>query len=370
MRKPTGKKLRRMSSIFTARCESYGGSALAELIESYFESEKERLASAGRILIKPNLLSASEPERAVTTNPEFTETVIKILKKYTDAELWLGDSPGANFGSYEKVLAVTGMQSVADSTGVKVVKVENFPPVNREGFVYSSLADEADIILNLPKLKTHGLTGLTLAVKNLFGLIPGTGKVGFHRDFPVDTELGAQIYRFFSLLNDKTMNIMDSIVGMEGDGPSKGRPVSLCIVSASSDAVALDIAVSRMIGLKDDFCLTTREALRAGYDPSSVDVPKADVCVVKLPISKKGRLPVFVKRFAANQVHVKPLVLNEPCIKCMLCIKSCPVDAISVKNKYPLVDKKKCIECFCCHEVCESDAIDLERSWLHKLLVR
>jgi uncharacterized protein (DUF362 family)/Pyruvate/2-oxoacid:ferredoxin oxidoreductase delta subunit len=359
-----------MNKIFTAQCESYTDKALPELIENYLKSESGRLARAGRILIKPNLLSASQPERAVTTHPVFTDKVITILKKYTDAELWLGDSPGANFGRYEHVLQTTGMTDVALKHNVRVVRVESFEPVEKNGFIYSSLAEEADIILNLPKLKTHSLTGLTLAVKNLFGLIPGTMKVGFHRDFPVDSELGAQIYKYFSILGHKTMHIMDGIIAHEGDGPSKGTPVGLGIAAACSDAVALDIAVTRMIGLKDDFCLTTKAALDGGYDKSHITVPEADICLIKLPMSKKMYIPAVLKGFIAGQVYVKPLVINDKCIKCMLCIKSCPADAIAVMDGFPKVDKKKCIECFCCHEVCESDAIEMERSWLHRLMVK
>ena len=358
-----------MNSIFKAHCEGYGDEALGKMIENYLKSEKTRLKEAKLILIKPNLLSAAEPEKAVTTNPYFVKTVIEKLQKYTEAELWLGDSPGANFGKYEHVLTVTGMAQVAEETGVKIVKVETFEPVTRDGVVYSSLADKVDLIINLPKLKTHSLTGLTLSVKNLFGLIPGTLKVGYHRDFPQDDILAAQIHKFFSILNGKTLNILDGIIGMEGDGPSKGSPIALGIAAASSDAVGLDIAVTRMVGLRDDFCLTTKAAIQAGYDAEQVDVPETNVPLVKKPISKKMYLPPSIKRLLAKQVYVKPVVINEKCIKCMLCMKSCPVDAISMVNDFPFVDKKKCIECFCCHEVCESDAVGLERSWLHKLVV-
>lgn len=358
-----------MKKIYKAHCENYGDEALRKMIDSYFISERKRLEGAKKILIKPNLLSASEPERAVTTHPEFVKTVIDALKFYTKAELMLGDSPGANFGKYEKVLEVTGMAAVAEETGVKIVRIEAFEPVNRNGIIYSSVADDVDIILNLPKLKTHSLTGMTLAVKNLFGLVPGTKKVGYHRDFPQDNILAEQIFKYFSLLGEKTMNILDGIVGMEGDGPSKGNPVTLGIAAASSDAVGLDIAVTRMLGISDSFCLTSKAAIDAGYDVSNVDVPDANVCLIKLPMSKKMYLPASIKKLVANMVYVKPLILNEKCIKCMLCMKSCPVDAITVTNDFPFVNKKKCIECFCCHEVCESDAIGLQRSLLHKIMV-
>jgi len=359
-----------MNKIYTARCGGYDDKALPELIESYFKSELDRLASAARILIKPNLLSASKPEKAVTTHPDFVSAVIKILKKFTDAELWLGDSPGGNYENYEKVLEVTGIKKAADENGVKIVCVENFGPVSKDGFFYSSLADEVDLIINLAKLKTHSLTGLTLSVKNLFGLIPGNVKIGYHREYPQEDELGDRIYRFTNLISFKCLNIIDGIIAHEGDGPSKGTPVQIGIAAASSDAVGLDIAVSRMVGYRDDFCLTTKAALQMGYDKSWIDVPETDIPLMKIPMSKKLILPVFIKRFLAEQIYVKPVVLNKPCIKCMLCYKSCPVDAISLKDGYPLIDRKKCIECYCCHEVCESDAVGLDRSWLHRLVVR
>lgn len=336
-----------MNNIITAHCTGYNDTALPELIDSYFRNEAERLKGAKLILIKPNLLSATPPNMAVTTHPDFVKTVINKLKEYTEAELWLGDSPGANFIRYDKVLEITEIGRVAQECGVKVVRVESFEPVSKDGFIYSSLADEVDIILNLAKLKTHSLTGLTLAVKNLFGLVPGTAKVGYHRDYPVDTLLGEQIYKYFSVLGDKTMNIIDGILAHEGDGPSKGTPIELGIVAASSDAVGLDIAVTRMVGFKDDFfCLTSKAAIDSGYDKSHIEIPETNVPLLKLPMSKKLLLPAFIKRLVAEQVYVKPRILNEKCIKCMLCVKSCPVDAISMVNDYPFVNKKKCIECF------------------------
>ncbi len=358
-----------MHKVFTAQCGSYQDDALKELIENYFESEKERLKEAKRILIKPNLLSATPPDRAVTTHPDFVRAVIASLKKYTDAELWLGDSPGANFGKYEKVLDVTGIGRAAEENGVKTVRVESFEPVTVNGFLYSSLADQVDIILNLPKLKTHSLTGLTLSVKNLFGLIPGSVKVGFHRSYPADKILAEKIYSYFTLLGHKTMNILDGILAHEGDGPSRGTPVSLGIAAASSDSVALDISVTRMVGLKDTFCLTNLAAINSGYDISGIETPVTNVALVKIPLSRRLYIPPFLKKLVAEQVYVKPLIIKDSCIKCMLCLKSCPVDAITVTDSYPVIDKSKCIECYCCHEVCESDAVRLQRSWLHKRLV-
>lgn len=363
-----------MSKVFSAGVSSYTDKKLAEFINIFFESIKEKLVNAEKILLKPNLLQACAPEKAVTTHPDFLREIVISLKKNTKAELLIGDSPGANFGKYEIVLEKTGLQKIIDEFSLKVIRIETTGKVNFDGFVYSSIVNEVDLVINLPKLKTHQLTGLTLAVKNLFGLIPGNVKTAFHRNNPEDGKLAQAIYKYFTEIEKNTIHILDGILSHEGDGPSGGSPISTGLVCASVDAVALDITAAKYAGFKPEFCLTTRAALKAGYDISVVEneeVFPAPYFKLKKPIAKSiPYIPPFLKKFAAGLVYAKPLILNEKCIKCMLCFKSCPVDAVKVEDKMLRVEKKECIECFCCHEVCESEAIIMERSFLHRMYVK
>ena len=351
--------------------KGYDDPAVVSFIDSFFSRHAGRLEEAGTILLKPNLLLAAPPERGITTHPLFVEAVINVLRKYTKSELILGDSPGANFGKYETVLNKTGMADLCAKHRIKTVRMEASAPKMKNGRVYAPAADEADIIINIAKLKTHSLTGLTLCVKNMFGLVPGNAKVGYHRAHPDDRELAYNIYDFFSMFEGRVLNLLDGIIAHEGDGPSRGKPVHLGIMAASNDAVALDAAVTRLLGLDEDFCLTTLGAKRKGYDTSDVQADKPEGQFrIKIPVSKRVPvLPDFLKSWVSDRIFVKPFIISEKCIKCRLCVKSCPVDAIRSDDEF-LIEPEKCIECFCCHEVCESDAVGMRRSFLHKVFVR
>ncbi|MEF3255579.1 MAG: DUF362 domain-containing protein, partial [Deferribacterales bacterium] len=273
--------------------------------------------------------------------------------------------PGANM-NYEKVLEKTGIAAVCQDLGIEVVRFESFKPSEKNRFIYTGLADEVEMIINLPKLKTHSLTGLTLGVKNIFGLIPGSNKVSFHREYPNNTMLGRKIYEFYSLFHDKVVTLLDGIIAHEGDGPSRGSPKQIGMVACSEDTIALDLAVTKLIGFDSTFCKTNV------VDKEYELVMDNDICFdrLKVPVSMKVHIPDGIKRWVSNKIYVKPFILQDSCIKCGLCMKSCPASALEYKNNNFTILDKRCIECFCCHEVCESDAIVLKRSILHRVFVK
>ncbi|MBZ4671934.1 DUF362 domain-containing protein [Deferribacterales bacterium Es71-Z0220] len=359
-----------MNKVYVKDINSYFDDELCAFIEKFFNDNKLIFNDIKTILLKPNILQASPPENGVTTHPEFIRAVIKALKKNGDFQILLGDSPGANFKNYEKVLEVTGIKKVCKDENIEIISIESYKPLNIDDMVISSVFENVDLIINLPKLKTHSLTGLTLAVKNLFGLIPGTNKVNYHRKNPVDTDLADSIFKIYDLVKDKTIHILDGIIAHEGDGPSRGTPVSLNLVAAATDAVSLDMAICDILDLDREICLTNCSAIKKGYNVNFKLTENVSKRKIKLPISKRMfSPPKFLKSMVAKNIYVKPEV-NENCIGCLLCLKSCPVYAIkSTSNKRVIIDKSKCIECFCCHEVCESGAIDLKRSFLHRIIV-
>jgi len=165
-----------MNKVYVYKINEYQN--VGNLISAYFHTIKERFSNAKTILIKPNLLQASDPAKGVTTHPLFLKAVLENLRKTGNYKIVLGDSPGANM-NYNKVLEITGIMEICKEMGVDIVRFESTTPVRRDDFIYAAIADEADLIINLPKLKTHSLTGLTMGVKNLFGLIPGSNKVSF-----------------------------------------------------------------------------------------------------------------------------------------------------------------------------------------------
>jgi uncharacterized protein (DUF362 family) len=142
-----------------------------------------------KVLLKPNILLAAEPDKAVTTHPLFIEKIINSLKSNGIKDIFLTDSPGAHYAEFERVLRKTGISEVCTKNNVNILKIEKYKPKSFNNMYISSIIDEVDLIINIPKLKTHSLMGLTLGVKNLFGLIPGTYKVRMHRDYPDNNKL-------------------------------------------------------------------------------------------------------------------------------------------------------------------------------------
>lgn len=360
-----------MTEVFLEKTDGYS-SEIETFTDNFFSRNSEKFGGCKKILLKPNLLQSAPPEKGVTTHPEFLRFVIKSLRKYTDAKLLLADSPGANFENFGKILETSGIGRVCEEENIRIYRVESFPPVEKNGFVYSGIADEADLIVNLAKLKTHSLTGLTMCVKNFFGLIPGTSKVGYHRRYPDGNDLGCAVHGLYKLFAEKSLNLLDGVIAHEGEGPSRGKPVNAGILAAGTDAGAVDIAVTKLLGFAPEFCTTNIQALNELSEEDIKPVPelKLNMTLKKPVATKRVYLPGFIKRYVAEKIYVKPEIIQNRCIKCLLCLKSCYADAITYDSGVVKINKNACKECFCCHEVCESDAIKLKRSIMHRIFVR
>lgn len=351
-----------MNKVYVYKTTDY--QHIGSIISEYFHTISERFSNIKTILIKPNLLQASEPAKGITTHPLFLKAVTENLRKTGNYRIVLGDSPGANM-NYNKVLETTGIMEICKEMDVDIVRFDGTAPARRDDFIYAAIAEEADLIINLPKLKTHSLTGLTMGVKNLFGLIPGSNKVSFHRDYPDNLEFGKRIFKFYKIFHEKTVTLLDGIIAHEGDGPSKGRPKRLGLVAFSTDTIALDVAVTRILGFGETFCTTNPE----GYPYEIISDHDLLFDKIKPPITMNIKIPSFLKKWVTGKVHAKPFIIQSKCIKCGLCKKSCPAGAIMFDGSFT-VNKDRCIECFCCHEVCESDAIVLQRSLLHRMMIK
>lgn len=360
-----------MAEVYLEKIYEYS-SDIEYFADNFFSRNSEKFNDCEKILLKPNLLQSAPPEKGVTTHPEFLRFVIKSLKKHTDAKLLLADSPGANFENFGKILETSGIGKVCDEENIGIYRVESFPPVEKNGFVYSGIADEVDLIINLAKLKTHSLTGLTMCVKNFFGLIPGTSKVGYHRRYPDGSDLGSAVYGLYKQFAGKSLNLLDGIIAHEGEGPSRGKPVMGGVLAAGADAGAVDIAITKILGFEPEFCTTNIEALKDLSESKIKLIPelKFNITLKKPVAARRVHLPNFIKKYAAEKIYVKPEIIQEKCIKCLLCLKSCYADAITFDSGVVEINKDACKECFCCHEVCESDAIKLKRSIMHRIFVR
>lgn len=331
-----------------------------------------------KVLLKPNLLMAKEPEAGITTHPEVVRAVIRILKEI-DCGILLGDAPsvwGNQIDNVDEVYSRTGMDRVCAEEKVKLVKFDKRRW--RQKFPLTTWLDECDHLISLPKFKTHDLTLLTGAIKNLFGLVSGTYKTELHKNY-FDKEDFAKILVDIFQEARPTLTIVDAILAMEGDGPAtSGKLRNLNLLLAGSDCVALDAVMALIMGVKPTDVLSTREA--AKRDLGAADINSIEILgqnlkdVLDKPFllptttSIRRNIPKPIINIAKKLIKYYPCVERDNCIACAACIQACPTKVISMKNKRIVIDYSKCIACFCCQEACPAGAIKVKKSLLARMI--
>lgn len=318
-----------------------------------------------RIWVKPNLLSAARPEQGVNTNPELVRQAVRQLKARGAAQVWVSDNPGMSLsGSVAAFLAPTGVieasegcfRSPADNP-VSMPLRSRFAPEVR----VSGLMQEVDLLLNLPVFKTHGLTLMTGAVKNLFGVIVGAQKSRLHARCSGMEEFSELLVDIYQAVPRPVLHIMDALRGMDGlNGPASGRLLNIGRLLASRNPVALDSVMTMMAGKRPDCVPMLRIAGSRGLGPTE----PADIEVSgDFEVIRGFRMPsASMGRFAGAASGVYRLLTRNPCVsrkdctRCRKCAEKCPVPAIEMKP-YPAIDRARCIRCFCCVEVCPEHAM-------------
>jgi uncharacterized protein (DUF362 family) len=332
--------------------------------------------SGERYLIKPNMITAKTSDGGVTTDPRIVKSLIQEVR-LGGGIASVGDSPGNSYpGKARLVFEKTGMMKAIEELKAEYVEFEGTPPkiVGTGGSVISSVGLAGPIferhLINVPKLKTHVQSVMTGAIKNAaFGCIPGSGKGALHIAGKNQDLFAKAIVDVYSALKPHiSLNLMDAIICMEGNGPSAGRPKNIGRVLASTDALALDMVSFKMAGLEPDAVPYVKEAVSRSLGPSSMD----DIEIIgELPL-KKFKIPsTFLTKMSVSPI-VKPVfsaisstikVDRSKCTRCGNCERACPVSAITMQN-YAVPDQSKCIRCFVCFELCEFDAIKVKRSIL------
>lgn len=334
-----------------------------------------------KVLVKPNLLSAKGPDRAITTHPELVGLVANMVRDL-GAEVVIGDAPGGGRSETPRVWRETGLAAVAEREKLTLLnfEMEGTRPVTvgENTYYIAKPVLEADFVINMPKLKTHVLTLMTGGIKNNFGAIPGFRKATYHKEAPNPRHFAHIIVDIFSIVNPG-LTIMDGILSMEGEGPSSGQPRHLGLLMASPDAVALDTVAAYIIGLPAEKVHVIRYAAEAGLgigwlDGIKVVGAKLEAVRVrdfKLTSNKKLELlPKFVMDMIGPFIWLLPKVEEPECVMCGDCVTACPTNALSQNGSYPALEKNLCINCWCCHEMCPTKAISIEASWLARKLVR
>ncbi|MHC4664190.1 MAG: DUF362 domain-containing protein [Planctomycetota bacterium] len=362
------------------RCEDYNDPGLPGKVREAIDRviDLSSIISSGTtVLLKVNLLYGTPPERAVTTHPEIVRAVGGLVKDL-GGKVLVGDSSG--FGSTKRNLKIAGIESVAKELGAEILPFTQpvgitHPDVKhaRSAMIEKSVLD-ADIIINLPKLKTHALTLFTGAAKNLFGCLPGTQKGKAHVRLRDGEQLSALIVDLNRIIRPR-LNVMDAVVGMEGWGPGSGAPKKVGVILAGTDTFAMDIAACEIIGQPPLEVPYIRQAAEQGLGPSRIE--DVEILGEKLQDAKvEGFVlrpgPMGFRKFrnsllsrAGNIlrqiVFEVPVLLKKKCSRCFRCIEVCPVKSIRKSGRGPVFNYGKCIRCYCCQELCPEGALALKR---------
>ncbi len=376
--------------VYTYKCKDYEDVRIVEYVHKILEGTFPNEDFNGKtVFIKPNLLTRRTPEQAVTTHPVLVKEVCSYFIS-KEARVIIGDSPGGpNSISYlRSVYKTTGMSWAAEESGAELnfdltpqkvsVKIKS---MNREVQLLKVVM-ESDYLINMPKLKTHGLTVITGGPKNLYGCIPGLMKAKYHLELSDVENFCELIIEINEFLNPH-ITIMDAIVGMEGEGPSSGSPKFAGYIIASTQSYLVDILAAQMIGLKPLEIPLLKLAYERGIISLTEDIvthlgdTNKEVVPFYIPIATKyadfsDRFAKRVPKRLLGSIYkwLKPVLhfSNGKCTACKVCIESCPAGALDMQRKSPKVDLNKCIYCYCCQELCPSNAVTVKKPALARWL--
>jgi uncharacterized protein (DUF362 family)/Pyruvate/2-oxoacid:ferredoxin oxidoreductase delta subunit len=380
----------KMAIVALVRCNQYEYGTVLDAVKKGISliGGADQFAKPGEtILLKPNMLVGDPPEKCSTTNPMVFNAVAEVFLT-TKATLTYGDSPG--FGQPDAVAKKTGIMAVADSLGIPLADFVNgrevdYPQAKQNKHFYiANGVLTADGIISLPKMKTHGFAKMTGSVKNQFGCIPGFRKAEYHVLIPDLHPFSRMLVDLNKLIKPRLF-IMDGILAMEGNGPRGGKPFPMNVLLFSSDPIALDATVCRMIALHPQMVPTIVYGQKAGlgtYLESEIQLvgdPLTSCIKPNFRVNRdKGRaikLPGSGK-WIRNRFIPKPTILKKKCIRCGVCVTVCPVTPKALNWSHPIHVQPpqyrydRCIRCFCCQELCPESAIIIRKSITSRLISR
>lgn len=371
--------------VAVVRCKTYDVEAVKPALEEAVNAVNglDFVKSGMKIIIKPNLVSFKKPDAAATTHPALLEALVEMLLA-RGADVTIGDSPGGphSLPLLNRVYAATGMDRL-EKLGAKLnrnmnEKTVDFPEGKvLKNFTYTEYLDEADAIIDFCKLKSHGMLGMSAAVKNLFGTIPGLKKPEVHYKFQNDAEFADMLVDLNEYFKPR-LAICDAVVGMEGNGPTAGTPRQIGAIIASKSTYYADVVGAELIGMNIDGLPTLQAAYERGFAPASSknlrvygDIRALTVDDFKAPpvrglsFMRKGNVLHFISKAALEH---KPTLKKRLCAGCGECARMCPAKAIEMKNKKPHINREKCIRCFCCQEFCPRAAMVAHRPLAAKVM--
>ncbi len=378
------------SKVVILSCNDYHPDLIYETLQkglNHLGGAGQFVQSGENILFKPNVLVGDDPEKCISPHPVILEQLFRIFSQ-SGAKLSYGDSPG--FGNIKSAVKKIGYETPAERYGVTLGDfvtpvVRSFPEGNLiKQFTIAKAVDECDGLISVSKLKSHALTRLTGAIKNQFGCIPGMLKAEFHSKLP-NGKLFAQMLVDLNLMIRPRLFIMDGVVAMEGNGPRNGTPKKMGVILMSTDPVALDAVVCRLVNLSPELVepvvygdrngLGTRKNIELLGDPIEPMINKSFV-VNRAPVSTTIDRSILSTSILKNMITPRPYINAEMCSSCGRCIEVCPANPKALswdhgnKKLPPVYNYGDCIRCYCCQELCPHEAIGVKTPLLGRMIKR
>ena len=337
-----------------------------------------------KIAVKANLVARMKPESAAATHPVLVTELCRMLTGL-GAKVTVGDSPGGPFTPawVGGIYTGTGMRMV-EQAGAKLnsdfsTREVSFPEGNTvKSFPCTAWLLEADAVIDFAKLKTHGMAGMTCAVKNFFGIIPGTKKPEFHYMHPRTGEFCDMLCDLAAFVKPR-LTLVDAVLCMEGNGPTQGKPRHMGALLAADTPFNADLVCAGLIGMKPADAPTVAAAMRRGLCPDSAGQLRISGEPARFALPDFEKLPIsqditfhrgfpLINAFIRRNFGTGPKVDAKKCVGCGKCHEVCPMGAAAVKKGRARIDSKRCIRCFCCQEFCPKGAISVHRPLLARLL--
>ena len=375
------------SKVVLLPCKEYDEEKIYMLLKQgldFLGGLENLISKDAKILLKPNLLKKAEVEKAVITHPVVVGAFARILRENGYEHIVLADSCG--HGTTQAVIRGTGMDMYLEkyhipaidySEGVKTAYPQG---IQAKEFILPKELLEQDCVISLSKMKTHALERITGAVKNSYGFIYGFHKAKGHTQYPSADSFARMLIDLNKCVAPK-LYVMDGIVAMEGNGPGSGDPVPMNVLLMSTDPVALDSVFSRLVYLKPEMVPTNYHGEKMGLgtwkeEEITLLTPDGKISMAEA-VKKYGNSDFHVDRTEVRKniwtrmagalkiFQKKPYIEADKCVRCGICVQSCPVPGKAVdfrkgKGKLPVYDYRKCIRCFCCQEMCPKKAIKVK----------
>lgn len=354
--------------VFYAACPDYTPANLRSALERILT---EQLRGSGgvsgkRIMLKPNLLAWRHEDDIACVHPA---VIVETARLFLDAgarQVALLENPAVQ--TAPAIIRSMGIDEELKRLNVYVANFTDYrrlplpPEVRFHNLELAAEFQEYDAVADIAKAKTHAMMILTLCVKNLFGLVKGSERMGWHLAVGRDFEQFADMLLDLYLAVRPCFNILDAVVCMEGNGPGSGTPAHRGFLAGAADSLALDASAAEILGVPN--LLLLRNAEKRGLDlsfenrgeiPSAAPLKRPDPPGI---MTEWGVfLPPFLKGFLRECVISKPRLDPALCIGCGLCAKMCPPQSLKLRDGKPVFDLPNCIRCYCCQEHCPKGAI-------------